>query len=326
MRKKMILVALLAFFSFCTAYPNEGLAQGYPVRPIQIVVPFGAGGPLDQIARLVGDQLGKELKTPVAILNKPGAGGAIGTSFVARAEKDGYTLMMSSNASYTTAILQPKDVSYDMERDFEPIGRVTELASIVLVRYNAPWKNMAELLNDIKKNPKKYSTGTAAIGTTPHFIWATMNSLGFETNVVITASTPETIALLKGGHIDMMVESLHPSIPYIRDKSFRGLAVTTSTRVKELPDVPTFPEAGYSEIGYILGFAGLFAPAGTPKPILDTLFEALQRTMKNPALVDRLEKMSYSAEYLGPVQFKQTIRSFVSRIKPVAEKTGIIKK
>lgn len=326
MRKEVILVVLLTFFVFCSAYPKEGSAQGYPNRPIQIVVPFGVGGPLDQIARLVGDQLGKELKTPVAILNKPGAGGAIGTSFVAQAEKDGYTLMMSSNASYTTAILQPKDVNYDMERDFEPIGRVTELASIVLVRNNAPWKNMTELLNDIKKNPRKYSCGTAAIGTTPHFIWATMNSLGFETNVVITASTPETIALLKGEHIDMMVESLHPSIPYIRDKSFRGLAVTTSTRVKELPDVPTFPEAGYSEIGYILGFAGLFAPAGTPKPILDTLSAALQRTMKNPALVDKLEKMSYSAEYLGPVQFKQMIRSFVSKIKPVAEKAGIIKK
>jgi tripartite-type tricarboxylate transporter receptor subunit TctC len=325
MRKNIALIVLLSLFGFCICNGSEVLAQRYPDRPIQIVVPFGAGGPADLISRLVGDQLAKELKVPVAILNKVGAGGAIGTSFVAQARKDGYTLMMTTHASFLTAILQPKDVSYDMERDFEPIGKVTDLATTLIVRGDAPWKTVTELFDHIKKNPKKLSCGVAPIGTMPYFVWATMNSLGFETNAVITATTPEDIALLKGRHIDIMIESVHSCAPYFRDKSFRGLAVTTLQRVKEFPEIPTFPESGYPEIGYFPQFAGLFAPAATPQPILQTLSSALQKAMKDPLLADKLDKMSYSADYQGPAEFKQMIHSFIPKIRNIAEKAGIIK-
>lgn len=321
----MFLIGLLAFLSFLTVSPWEVMAQRYPDRPIQIVVPYGAGGPNDIIARMVGDQLGKELKVPVAILNKPGAGGALGTSFAAQAKKDGYTLMVTSHASYITAIIQPKDVTYDMEKDFEPLGKVAELASAVMVRSSAPWKNLSELLDHIKKNPKKISCGVAAVGTMPYFVWLTLNSLGFETNGVIVANSPEGVAYLKGGHVEMSIESVPPSAPHLRDKSFRGLAVTTEKRVKEFPDIPTFPEAGHLEIGYFPQFAGLYAPAGTPGPILQTLSSALQKTMKDPVVLDKLEKMNFSADHQGPAEFKQMIQSFVPRIRTMAEKAGLIK-
>lgn len=322
----MVQIALLIFISFFIASPSEALAQGYPDRPIQIVVPYGAGGPVDLAARLVGDQLGKELKTPVAILNKIGGGGGIGASFVAQAKKDGYTLLLTSSATYMTAILQPKDVNFDMDRDFDPIGKITELASLVVVRGDAPWKTLAELLNDVKKNPKKYSFGTAPIGTTPYFIWAVMNTLGFETNNVITATSPEDIALLKGGHINIMSEALASLGPYLRDKSFRALAISTQERVKSFPDIPTIPEAGYPEMSNYPQFTGLFAPAGTPQPIQDTLSSALQRAMKDPGLQDRLDKMSFISSYQGPAEFKQMLRVSIPRIRTVAEKAGIIKK
>jgi tripartite-type tricarboxylate transporter receptor subunit TctC len=321
----MKLIALLAFFGVFIVVPSEALAQAYPERPIQIAVAFGAGGPNDLIARLIGDQLGKELKTSVAILNKPGAGGALGAAFAAQAKKDGYTLFLTSHANYLTAILQPKDVNYDMERDFEPVGKVAELASAVMVRSAAPWKNLTELLDHIKKNPKKVSCGVAAVGTMPYFVWLTLNSLGFETNGVIVANSPEGVAYLKGGHVEMSIESVPPSAPYLRDKSFRGLAVTTAKRVKEFPDIPTFPEAGHPEIGYFPQFAGLYAPAGTPGPILQTLSSALQKTMKDPAVLEKLEKMNFSADHQGPAEFKQMIGSFVPKIRTIAEKAGIIK-
>jgi tripartite-type tricarboxylate transporter receptor subunit TctC len=288
-------------------------------------VPYGAGGPNDLIARLVGDQLAKQLKTTAAILNKPGAGGALGTAFAAQAKKDGYTLLLTSHASYLTAILQPKDVSYDMEKDFDPIGKVAELSSAVLVRSDAPWKNLAELLSHVRKNPKTVSCGVAAIGTMPYFVWLKLNSLGFETNGVIVAASPEGIAYLKGGHVQMSIESVPPCAPYLRDKSFRGLAVTSAKRVKEFSDIPTFAEAGHPEIGYFPQFAGLYAPAGTPQSVQQILSSALEKIMKDPATVDKLEKMNFAAEYQGPAAFKQMIRSFVPNIRTMAEKAGMVK-
>ncbi|OGP62763.1 MAG: hypothetical protein A2169_13150 [Deltaproteobacteria bacterium RBG_13_47_9] len=325
MLRKIFLIGGLSFLSFLIANPREARAQRYPDRPIQIVVPFGVGGPNDIIARLVGDQLGKELKVPAPILNKPGAGGALGTSFAAQAKKDGYTLLVTSHASFITAIIQPKNVNYDMEKDFEPLGKVAGLASAVLVKSNAPWKDLGELFNHIKKNPKTLSCGIAVVGTVPHFLWLTLNSMGFETNGVIVANDPEGISYLKGGHVDMLILSVHPVAPHLQDKSFRGLAVTTEKRVKDFPEIPTFPEAGLPEIGFFPQFSGFFAPAGTPQPVLEILSSGLEKAMKEPVVVDKLEKMHYSAEFQGPTEFKQMIHSFLQKIRPMAEKAKIIK-
>jgi tripartite-type tricarboxylate transporter receptor subunit TctC len=324
-RTRVVLIAIPIFFGFCIIGAREAPAQRYPDRPIQLIVPWGPGGPSDLVARVVGDQLGKELKTSVAVLNKPGAGGALGAAFAAQAKKDGYTLMVTTQAFYVTAILQPKEVSYDIETTFEPLGRVVETTSVVQVKSGAPWKNLGELLTHIKKNPKKLSCATSPTGTIPHFVWLRLNSLGYETNGVVVQNDPEGISYLSGGHVDLLILSVHPSAPYLIDKSFRGLAVTTEKRVKHFPDIPTFADAGFPDVGSFPTFVAFYAPAGTPKPVVETLTSALERTMKDPGVLERLEKMHYSAEYLPPAAFKQTIPPFVSRVRAMAEKAGVIK-
>jgi len=324
-RKKVFVVALLLLFSVCFMYAHDAAAQRFPDRPIQLIVPWGPGGPSDLVARVVGDQLGKELKTAVAILNKPGAGGALGAAAAAQAKKDGYTLMVTTQAFYVTAVLQPKEVSYDIETTFEPLGRVVETSSVVQVKASAPWKNLSELLTHIKKNPKKLSCATSPTGTIPHFVWMRLNSLGYETNGVVVQNDPEGISYLSGGHVDLLILSVHPSAPYLIDKSFRGLAVTTEKRVKYFPDIPTFADAGFPDVGSFPTFVAFYAPAGTPKPVVETLTSALERAMKDPAVLERLEKMHYSAEYLPPAAFKQTVKPFVSRVRAMAEKAGMIK-
>ena len=325
MRKNLVLMVLLGLFSFCICNGSEVLAQRYPDRPIQIVVPWGAGGPADLVSRLVGDQMGKELKTPVAIINKGGAGGALGASFVAQAKKDGYTLMATTQAAYVTAIIQPKEVSYDMEKDFDPLGRVVETAAFVQVKGTAPWKNLGEFMTYVQNNPKKLSCGTAPVGTIPHFVWLRLNSLGFETNGVICASDPEGISYLSGGHIDVLIQSIHTAAPHVRDKAFRALAVTTEKRTKPFPDIPTFAEAGYPDVGSFPGFIAFFAPMGTPRPVVEVLVSGLQKAMKDPGVVDKLEKMDFTAEYLPPREYKQWVPPFVKRVRIMAERAGIIK-
>lgn len=324
-RAKVVLMAMLVLLSFCYAGTPDALAQRYPDRPIQLIVPWGPGGPSDLVARVVGDQLGKELNTPVAILNKPGAGGALGAAAAAQAKNDGYTLMVTTQAFYVTAILQPKEVSYDVETTFEPLGRVVETGAVVQVKSSAPWKSLGELLAYVKANPKKLSCCIAPTGTIPHFVWMRLNSLGYETNGVVVQNDPEGISYLSGGHVDVLILSVNPVAPYLRDKSFRGLAVTTEKKVKNFQDIPTFAEAGFPDIGSFPTFVSFYAPAGTPKEVADTLTAGLQGAMKDPAVMERLEKMNYTAEYLSPAAFKQTIPPFMSRVRAMAEKAGIIK-
>jgi tripartite-type tricarboxylate transporter receptor subunit TctC len=324
-RTRVMLLVTAILIVLCLFGVNDTTAQRYPDRPVQLIVPWGPGGPSDLVARVVGDQLGKELKTPVAILNKPGAGGALGAAAAAQAKKDGYTLMVTTQAFYVTAILQPKEVSYDIDTTFEPLGRVVETSAVVQVKNSAPWKNLSDLLAHIKKNPKKLSCATSPIGTIPHFVWMRLNSLGYETNGVVVQTDPEGISYLSGGHVDLLILSVNPSAPYLVDKSFRGLAVTTEKRAKKFPDIPTFAEAGYPDVGAFPTFVSFYAPAGTPKPVIETLTAALQKAMNDPGVMDRLEKMNYTAEYLPPAQFKQTIPPFVSRVRAMAEKAGIIK-
>ncbi|MEO0247994.1 MAG: tripartite tricarboxylate transporter substrate binding protein [candidate division WOR-3 bacterium] len=324
-RKKMLIVGVLLLLGVGFVGTGEIRAQRFPDRPIQLIVPWGPGGPSDLVARVVGDQLGKELKTPVAILNKPGAGGALGAAAAAQAKKDGYTLMVTTQAFYVTAILQPKEVSYDIETTFEPLGRVVETSAVVQVKNSAPWKNLSELLTHIKKNPKKLSCATSPTGTIPHFVWMRLNSLGYETNGVVVQNDPEGISYLSGGHVDFLILSVNPTAPYLMDKSFRGLAVTTEKRVKQFPDIQTFADAGFPDIGSFPTFVAFYAPAGTPKPVVDTLTAALERAMKDPGVLERLEKMRYSAEYLSAAAFNETVKRFVSHVKEMAEKAGIIK-
>ena len=286
-------LVLMSIASPTQAQPN------WPSKPITIVVPFPPGGATDALARAIASRLGPALGQPVIIDYKPGAGATLGAAIVAQAPADGYTLLMGA-VHHTIAANVYKNLSYDFQNDFTPITIVGVVPNILVVNANKPIYSVKELLAQAKTEPNKLSYGSNGNGTAQHLIGTQFQMLtGTEIlHVPYRGSAPLTTDLL-GGQIDMSFDATTSTLPHIKAGKLRPLAVITPKRSVFLPNVPTLSEAGVPGINITTWF-GLLAPAGTPKPIVRQLHNAIIKIIKTPEFKAQLEEVG--AEPIGNTQ------------------------
>ena len=247
-----------------------------------MIVGWPAGGPADNVARLVASQMSTALGQAIVIDNKGGAGGNIGSDLAARAKPDGYTIMLATSSSHGLNSALYDKLNHDPIKDFAPIGLVNTTSSVLLVPENSPFKTLKELMDFARKNPGKLTYGSGGVGSSQHLAGAAFkNRSQLDLLHVPFKGTAPAMTDLMAGRVDMIIST--GSIPIIKSGKVRPLAITSKERIPALPNVPTFDEAGLK--GFTTeSWYGLVAPAGTPRPVLEKLNAALNKALENPGL------------------------------------------
>ncbi len=272
------------------AAPLAALAQGaYPSRPIVMVVPQTAGGTNDIVGRLVSQKLGEMLSASVVVENRPGAGGNIGTQAVAKAPKDGYTLLMTISSSQAINPALYKNAGFDPVKDFRPISLIGAVPNVLLVNPSFPAKNLSELMALAKSKPGHYQYASAGNGTLNHLLGEMLNSMaGIDLQHVPYKGVAPALNDVLGGQLPIVFASMPSSLAYIKAGKLRALAVSGAVRSPALPDVPTIAESvpGYNVTLWI----GLFAPAGVPVDVVARLQDGMNRALAAKDLREKLER------------------------------------
>jgi tripartite-type tricarboxylate transporter receptor subunit TctC len=304
--------------------PATGQAQPFPTGPINLVVPLAPGDAADIAARALGEEISRLLKTPVLSINRPGAGGAVGTNGVVQARKDGHTILFAQNSALTfRAVLDPQSVTYDALRDLVPLGTASRTPTILVVRSAAPYRNFAELIEYSRKNPGQVRVGHPGSGSVGDFCVQLINALtGAELMPVPYSGAAPAIAALRGEHIEGVVLSLGALSAHIKSGAFRGLVA--SSRFPEFVDIPTMRELGYQEELFGIWFSFL-APAGIPEDARKALVGAIEQAVKAPAITARLASLGILQSYATPEQTAAEIRAELKRVGEMARKTGLAK-
>jgi len=270
---------------------GAALAQPYPTRPVTLIVPYGAGGPLDTLTRIVSERMRVSLGQPMLIENITGASGAVGVGRAVRATPDGYTV---SVGNWPTHVVNGAafDLPYDMLRDLDPVALLSSNPYVIVARKGLPAKDLRELITFLKANPEKLTLGTAGPGSGQHvsgvyFQKVTGASLRF---VPYRAGASDIVKDLVGGHIDLTFEQAISALPYVRSGQFNAYAVTAGARLAVAPDIPTVDEAGAPGV-YISTWSGLWVPRGTPTNIVRKLTDAAMDALADQAVHRRLEDL-----------------------------------
>ncbi|SDZ84459.1 Bug family tripartite tricarboxylate transporter substrate binding protein [Acidovorax soli] len=320
--RRQALAVLASLAAGTAALPGAALAQAYPTKPISIVVPFSAGGTTDILARLVGQYLSTELGQPVVVENKAGAGGNIGGQYAAKAAADGYTLFMGTVGTHAINASLYKKMPFDPIKDFAPLTRVANVPNLLVVNPKQPFKTVPEMIAYAKANPGKINFGSPGNGASPHLSGELFKSLAKVdlTHIPYKGSAPAVTDLL-GNQIAIMFDNMPSVIPHVRSGKLRAIAITTSKRSAELPDVPTIAEAGVP--GYeAMSWFGMFAPAATPKPVLDKLTGALAKVLANPEVKKKIADQGGEPVNETPAQFATFIKSESAKWGKVVKESG----
>ena len=306
---------------------GSSLAQDkYPSRPIEMVVPFAAGGSADVAARAYSDDLAKALKVPVNVVNRAGGTGIQGVTYVIKGKKDGYTILGTTD---TPLIIMPaisKEVAYDPLKDVIPIGYFGFAPSVFAVRADSPFKTLKELIEHARQNPGKLKNGAGGLGTESYF---NLEILCFKEKIKITSipfsSGGEAMPALLGGHVDMSSNTLATLGAQLRAGKLRGLAIASKKRHPDYPDVPTTSELGYPDVNFSVWMA-VFAPTGVPQQVVDVLVPAVEKVLNNPDVVQRGTKLGIEVDYMGPEELRKHMESQIKIVEKVARDANIPKK
>ena len=299
-------------------------AQPYPSRPIQLIIPGAPGSIVDVVGRLVGDELSNLLHTPLIPVDKPGAGFTLGTDFVAKSKKDGYTLAYTtSSAIIYSRVLNPEIVPYDPDRDLEPLGFHVFLENAIAVPGDSPWKTFAQLIDYAKKNPGQLRVSTTGIGSTSHLnLELIQSATGAQFNHVPFKSGEAVITAVLGGHVDLTLDALSKCIPHVESGKMRVLLV--DNKVPEYPAYPTLAELGYKQEMVTSWFA-MYGPAGLPEEVKKVLVPAVQKAINNPELKVKVAKMLFVTDYKNPAQLKKMAADQYEKALAIAIKAGLRK-
>jgi tripartite-type tricarboxylate transporter receptor subunit TctC len=320
LNRRTLLSALGA--TFASPSPTWAQTGPWPNKPIRYIVPFAPGGATDILGRLVSEKLGQVLGTAVVVENKAGQGGSLGSAELARAAPDGYTIGGGTISSHgINATLYPK-LPYDAVTSFVPITLYATLPNILVVHPSVPANNVAELITLLKAQPEKYTFGSAGVGTSQHIsgeLFKTMAGVNMQ-HVPYRGSGPMVTELL-GGTLPMSFENIITVVQHIRAGKLRALAVTTAQRSIVAPEVPTMAEAGLA--GYELGsWQAVFAPAGTPAPIIERLYVEIAKILKQPDVVKRLNELGLELSGMPPAEFAAMVKAEVPRLGKIVRESG----
>ena len=280
--------------------------EKYPNRPITIVAPFPPGGVADLTARPVASAMEKVLKNPVVVVNKTGAAGAVGMSYVANSKPDGYTLLMALSS---ISIIPEADKLFDRKPAYTmdqliPIALISADPTIFVVNASRPWKNVKEFVEDAKKHPGQYSYSSSGVYGTLHMAMEMLtHAAGINMKHVPYSGAGPALTAILGGHVDTLASGPAVVIPHVKAGKLRPLAGWGAKRVASLPDVPTFKELGYDIEFYI--WAGLFAPRGTPDVIMKRIREAVKQTVSTPEFKSAMEKIETPIAYMDAPEFQK---------------------
>jgi len=302
---------------------GETVAQTWPSRPIRFTVPLPPGGANDLLARVFAERLQANLGQPVVVENKPGAGGNVGTEFVAKQPADGYSLLLSSNTHVLNVSFFAK-LPYDPIRDFEPVTLVATIPFVLTVNSNLPVHDVKEFLAYARSHPGS-TYATAGIGT-PHHLGAELlrTMTGIEITHVPYKGAAFLVPALLTGEVTFSVASISSLVPHFKSGKLRALAVASETRTPLLPDVPTIAEAGPLP-GYAIDvWFGVLAPAGTPRPIVDRLNAEINRVLQDPQVVkERLNTVGLSPVGTTPERYMEIMKADLVKYAKITKDAGI---
>ena len=302
-----------------TATAGPAWSQGFPNKPIRMVVTFPPGGAPDILARLFSDKA--QLGQPVVIDNKPGAGGNIGADFVAKAPADGYTLVMGTVGTHSINGALYSKMPYDMVRDFAPVAHVASAPNLLVVTNDLPVKNVAELISYMKANPNKLSFGSPGIGSSVHVSGELFKSMtGTSMTHVPYKGRQFAIPDLVGGQIQLMFDNMPSALPMAKEGKIRALAQTTATRSSAAPDVPTVAETvpGFEATTWF----AVFAPHGTPRDIVLRVNAEMQRVFKLPDVVEKLKTLGLEPWISSPEELARYQASEMTKWAKVVKDSG----
>lgn len=301
-------------------------AQQYPSRPITVIVPFAAGGPTDTVARSVADAMARAMPgSTLVVENAAGAAGTIGVTKAARAHPDGYTLLVHHIGMATTPALYRK-LQYKPLEDFEYIGLINDVPMTMLVKNGFPARDMKEMVAYVRKNADKITLANAGIGSASHLCGLLFQSaISQELVTVPYKGTAPALADLMGGQVDILCDQTTNTTPQIKAGKVTALALTAPQRLESLKDLPTMAESGYPDFNVSI-WHGMYAPKGTPKPVLERLVTALQAALKDPALNKRFSELgaqTATGDRVTPEGLRKHLATEIDRWGPVIRKAGV---
>jgi tripartite-type tricarboxylate transporter receptor subunit TctC len=308
MKKALLAAFCLTWALYCRG-PANAQAQDYPNRPIKVVIPFPPGGPTDSMARIISERLNAVLGQPIVVESRGGAGGGVGGKFVAEADPDGYTLLMTPGGALTTGPALHKDLGYDPEKAFAPVGELSETPLIFSVNPALPLKSLGDVVAYAKANPGKLNWGTQGIGTAPSLLYELFK---LETGINIVqvpyrGTGPLLVAAL-AGEVQMIADPSTTSLPNIKAGKLRPIAIGGAARDPALPDVPTVIEEGFPKMQSPF-WLGVVAPAGTPPAIINKLNAAFRTAMNDPTTVEHLKEFNTYVKTSSPEDFRKMLAS-----------------
>ncbi len=320
MKRTSILSSLVALAAFSAA----AAAQQYPTRNISMVVPYAAGGPTDTVARVLGQAMAKPLGQTVIVENRPSAGGILGPEYVKNAKPDGHTILIHHIGMATTPTLY-RNLRFKPLEDFEPIGLINDVPMTIIGKPQLPAKDFKEFLEYVKKNKDKVSYANAGIGAASHLCGMLfMSAIQTDFLTVPYKGTGPAMNDLLGGQVDFMCDQTTNTTSQIKSGKVKAYAVTSAKRVPSLPDIPTLQEVGIkgAEVGI---WHALYAPKGTPKPVLDKLVSALQESLKDETVQKRFADLGATTMPLSqatPAALQKHLKAEIDKWAPLIKKAG----
>lgn len=315
------LACLVMVFGVASLYADEK----YPTREIELLIPWSPGGPTDIIGRIFANELTKYLKVPVIPTNKAGGTATIGAAYVVKARKDGYTTMVGS-LGWLVGSTVLEDIPYDPLKDFIPIANISMTPACIFVKADSSFRTLEDLIDKAKKNPKIVSCGTGGTASDGTFnLHILQKAAGIEFNFVPFKGGGDIPAAVLGGHVDFGVNPVSAVISFVRAGNMRILAIGGSSRIKDLPDVPTFSERGFKQ-PYLNNWNGLFAPTGIPQFAIDTLSLASEKAIKSKEMASTLDRVASTVEYVTGGDYRRRVEDERNIIERIAYDTGLKQK
>jgi tripartite-type tricarboxylate transporter receptor subunit TctC len=320
----MIVAGLVLQLLIALAALPASAQEAYPSRPISIVAPFPPGGVADLTARPVAAAMEKALKNPVGVVNKTGAAGAVGMQFVAASRPDGYTLLLALSS---ISIIPEADKLFDRKPaftvdQFEPLALISADPTILVVRAESPWKTAKEFIEDARRRPNQITYSSSGIYGTLHMAMELLShAAGITLRHVPHAGAAPALTAILGGHVDALASGPAVVLPHIKAGKLRALAGWGAERVAALPDVPTFRELGYPDAEFYI-WAGLFAPKGTPEPVLGKLRETLKVAVADPDFKAAMDKIETPIAFKQGEEFRRFFDADAQRLAAGVRKVG----
>jgi len=319
---RRLFLATAALLTLLTAANAETLAVSWPTRPIRAIIPFGPGSAVDVVPRIVFDQMARQLGQPIVVENRAGAGGTLGSSLVAKAEPDGYTMLVHSAAHAITPALYP-NLNYSVERDFVTVGAVGSVPNIMIMSPSKGFKTVQEYVAASKAKPGSATYASLGVGSAVQMSAERFRmSAGFDAVMVPFKGGAEGITEVMAGRVDFYFCPIATALPHVKEGRLLGLAVSSPKRAEAMPEIPTTLESGYPDSDYTF-WMGVFMPAKTPSEIVTKFHAEMMKALDAPAVKEKLKTLGVESMPLSPAQFDAQVKREIGTYSVFAKAAGM---